>query len=116
MLQMLWHFLASFAPGAGCQGSAEGSDTEARGTPAPARGDQMASFLGKPDGRVEATDKRPTILLVVGPAEQFPKVMATSEFRDWHRSIFLKKAGVWGGSEDLQTSHWYWGRGRSVRR
>lgn len=38
----------------------------------------MSSFLGKQDGRAEATEKRPTILLVVGPAEQFPKVMATS--------------------------------------
>lgn len=74
MLQMLWHFLSSFFPRAGCQGSREGNDNEVRGTPAPARGDQMSSFLGKQDGRAEATEKRPTILLVVGPAEQFPKV------------------------------------------
>lgn len=78
MLQMLWHFLCSFFPRAGCQGPSEGSDNEVRGTPAPARGDPMSSFLGKQDGRAEATEKRPTILLVVGPAEQFPKVMATS--------------------------------------
>lgn len=78
MLQMLWHFLASFFPRAGCQGSREGDDHEVRGTPAPARRDQMASFLGKQDGRAEATEKRPTILLVVGPAEQFPKVMLAS--------------------------------------
>lgn len=78
MLQMLWPFLSSFLPRAGCQGSREGNDNEVRGTPAPARGDQMSSFLGKQDGRAEATEKRPTILLVVGPAEQFPKVMATS--------------------------------------
>lgn len=74
MLQMLWHFLSSFFPRAGCQGSREGNDNEVRGTPAPARGDQMSSFLGKQDERAEATEKRPTILLVVGPAEQFPKV------------------------------------------
>lgn len=78
MLQMLWHFLSSLFPRAGCQGSKEVNDNEVRGTPAAARGDQMASFLGKQDGRAEATEKRPTILLVVGPAEQFPKVMATS--------------------------------------
>lgn len=78
MLQMLWDFLSSFLPRAGCHGSREGTDEEVRGTPAPARGDQMPSFLGKQDGRAEATEKRPTILLVVGPAEQFPKVMATS--------------------------------------
>lgn len=78
MLQMLWHFLSSFLPRAGCQGSREGNNNEVRGTPAPARGDQMSSFLGKQDGRAEATEKRPTILLVVGPAEQFPKVMVTS--------------------------------------
>lgn len=77
MLQMLWHFLSSFFPRAGCQGSREGNDNEVRGTPAPARGDQMSSFLGKQDGRAEATEKRPTILLVVGPAEQFPKVTTT---------------------------------------
>lgn len=78
MFQMLWHFLSSFFPRAGCQGSREGSGNEARGSPAPARRDQMPSFLGKQDGRAEATEKRPTILLVVGPAEQFPKVMAMS--------------------------------------
>ncbi|KAF5928897.1 hypothetical protein HPG69_002671 [Diceros bicornis minor] len=79
MLQMLWHFLPSFLPSAGCQGSREGTDKEVRGTPAPSRGDQMSSFLGKQDGRAEATEKRPTILLVVGPAEQFPK--AQTEFQ-----------------------------------
>ncbi|TKC38116.1 hypothetical protein EI555_002050 [Monodon monoceros] len=73
MLQVLWHFLSSFFPRARCQGSREGSGNEVRGTPAPARGAQLPSFLGKQDGRAEATEKRPTILLVVGPAEQFPK-------------------------------------------
>ncbi|XP_054356975.1 mitochondrial adenyl nucleotide antiporter SLC25A25 isoform X11 [Pongo pygmaeus] len=82
MLQMLWHFLASFFPRAGCQGSREGDDHEVRGTPAPARRDQMASFLGKQDGRAEATDKRPTILLVVGPAEQFPKKIVQAGDKD----------------------------------
>lgn len=78
MLQMLWHFLSSFFPRAGCQGSRKGSDNEVTGTPSPAGGDQMPSFLGKQNGRAEDTERRPTILLVVGPAEQFPKVMATS--------------------------------------
>lgn len=78
MLQRLWRFLSSFLPRAGCQGSREGDDKEVTGAPAPPRGDQMSSFLGKQDGRAETTEKRPTILLVVGPAEQFPKVMATS--------------------------------------
>lgn len=76
MLQTLWQFLSSFFPGAGCQGSREGSGNEVPGTPAPARGEPGPSFLGKQDGRAEATEKRPTILLVVGPAEQFPKVTA----------------------------------------
>ncbi|OBS69261.1 hypothetical protein A6R68_02171 [Neotoma lepida] len=73
MLQMLWHFLSSFFPRAGCQDSREGIDHGVKGTQAPARGDQMSTFLGKQNGRAEATEKRPTILLVVGPAEQFPK-------------------------------------------
>ncbi|KAK7802718.1 hypothetical protein U0070_007161 [Myodes glareolus] len=58
---------------AGCQDSREGIDHGVKGTQAPARGDQMPTFLGKQNGRAEATEKRPTILLVVGPAEQFPK-------------------------------------------
>lgn len=78
MLQMLWHFLSSFFPRAGCQDSREGIDHGVKGTQAPARGDQMPTFLGKQNGRAEATEKRPTILLVVGPAEQFPKVTAPS--------------------------------------
>lgn len=105
MLQMLWHFLSSFFPRARCQGSREGSGNEVRGTPAPARGAQMPSFLGKQDGRAEATEKRPTILLVVGPAEQFPKVMAMS--RGPPRlgaslgSFSWKKLECGGGREDL---------------
>lgn len=78
MLQMLWHFLSSFFPRAGCQDSREGIDHGVKGTQTPARGDQMPTFLGKQNGRAEATEKRPTILLVVGPAEQFPKVTAPS--------------------------------------
>lgn len=79
MLQMLWHFLSSFFPRAGCQDSREGIDHGFKGTQAPARGDQMPTFLGKQNGRAEATEKRPTILLVVGPAEQFPKVTHLQE-------------------------------------
>ncbi|XP_032721852.1 calcium-binding mitochondrial carrier protein SCaMC-2 isoform X8 [Lontra canadensis] len=82
MLQLLWHFLSSFLPSAGCQGSREGTSNEVRGTPAPAQGDQMSSFLGKQDGRAEATEKRPTILLVVGPAEQFPKKIVQAGDKD----------------------------------
>lgn len=76
MLQMLWHFVSSLLPRAGCQDSREGIDHGVRDTQAPARGDQMSTFLGKQNGRAEATEKRPTILLVVGPAEQFSKVTA----------------------------------------
>uniref|UniRef100_A0A4X1U0Y6 Solute carrier family 25 member 25 n=1 Tax=Sus scrofa TaxID=9823 RepID=A0A4X1U0Y6_PIG len=82
MLQMLWHFLSSLLPRAGCQGSREGSGNEVRGSPAPARGDQMPSFLGKQDGRAEAAEKRPTILLVVGPADQFPKKIVQAGDKD----------------------------------
>lgn len=78
MLQRLWHLLPSFLPRAECQDAREGTDHGARGTQAPAQGDQMSTFLGKQNGRAEATEKRPTILLVVGPAEQFPKVTALS--------------------------------------
>lgn len=106
MLQMLWHFLSSFLPRAGCQGSREGKDNEVTGTLAPSRGDQMSSFLGKQDGKAEATEKRPTILLVVGPAEHFPKVMATSRrpptLGAGLGSVSWKKTGVWGGSKDLE--------------
>ncbi|XP_053417287.1 calcium-binding mitochondrial carrier protein SCaMC-2 isoform X2 [Nycticebus coucang] len=82
MLQTLWHFLASFFPRARCQDSREGNDHEVRGTTAPARGDQVSSFMVKQDGRAEATEKRPTILLVVGPAEQFPKKIVQAGDKD----------------------------------
>lgn len=97
MLQTLWHFLSSFLPRAECQDSREGIDHGVRGTQAPARGDQMSTFLGKQNGRAEATEKRPTILLVVGPAEQFPKVTAPSrELKKknpvWYWRNVMKKA------------------------
>lgn len=111
MLQMLWQFLSSFLPGAGCQGSREGSDQQAPGTPPPppppARGDAGPSFLGKQDGRAEAAEKRPTILLVVGPAEQFPKVKQPPEpptptqWRGLAPILFLERPGLWGGREDI---------------
>ncbi|XP_005346115.1 calcium-binding mitochondrial carrier protein SCaMC-2 isoform X3 [Microtus ochrogaster] len=82
MLQMLWHFLSSFFPRAGCQDSREGIDHGVKGTHTPARGDQMPTFLGKQNGRAEATEKRPTILLVVGPAEQFPKKIVQAGDKD----------------------------------
>lgn len=78
MLRVLWHFLSGFLPRAGCQDSREGSDHGVRGT----QGDQMSSFLGKQDGRAEAPEKRPTILLVVGPAEQFPKKIVQAGDKD----------------------------------
>lgn len=52
MFQMLWHFLSSFFPRAGCQGSREGSGMKPE-APASARRDQAK--LGKQDGRAEAT-------------------------------------------------------------
>lgn len=103
MLQMLWHFVSSLLPRAGCQDSREGIDHGVRGTQAPARGDQMSTFLGKQNERAEATEKRPTILLVVGPAEQFSKVTAPS---GGHSSLGAglgsfsrrgKRMGVWEG-------------------
>jgi hypothetical protein len=63
----------------------------------------MSTFLGKQNGRAEATEKRPTILLVVGPAEQFPKVTAPSRERSslgaGLGSFFQKweKEWVWEG-------------------
>ncbi|XP_004849332.1 calcium-binding mitochondrial carrier protein SCaMC-2 isoform X2 [Heterocephalus glaber] len=78
MLQVLWHFLSGFLPRAGCQDSREGSDHGVRGP----QGDQMSSFLGKQDGRAEVPEKRPTILLVVGPAEQFPKKIVQAGDKD----------------------------------
>ncbi|KAM4876308.1 mitochondrial adenyl nucleotide antiporter SLC25A25 isoform 2-T2 [Thomomys bottae] len=82
MLQMLGHFLSSLFLAAGCQGSREDTDPEGRGTQTPSQGDQMTSFLGKQDGRDEATEKRSTILLVVGPAEQFPKKIVQAGDKD----------------------------------
>lgn len=105
MLQMLWHFLSSLLPRAGCQGSREGSGNEVRGSPAPARGDQMPSFLGKQDGRAEAAEKRPTILLVVGPADQFPKLPCS-----WRR-----KPLVWSGRYPRRHSSFQILRGRLLR-
>lgn len=93
MLQMLWHFLSSFFPRAGCQDSREGIDHGVKGTQAPALGDQMPTFLGKQNGRAEATEKRPTILLVVGPAEQFPKVTAPSRGPSSWAGIIFPEGG-----------------------
>lgn len=113
MLQMLWHFLSSFLPRAECQDSREGIDHGVRGTQAPARGDQMSTFLGKQNGRAEATEKRPTILLVVGPAEQFPKVTAPSR---GHNSLGAglgsfsqkgEKEWVWEGELKKKNPVWY---------
>lgn len=90
MLQVLWHFLSGFLPRAGCQGTREGSDHGVKGI----QGDQVPGFLGKQDGRADAPEKRPTILLVVGPAEQFPKV-TTPEGLGWaFPPAPGKKAGV----------------------
>uniref|UniRef100_A0A286XNG4 Solute carrier family 25 member 25 n=1 Tax=Cavia porcellus TaxID=10141 RepID=A0A286XNG4_CAVPO len=78
MLQVLWHFLSGFLPRAGCQGTREGSDHGVKGI----QGDQVPGFLGKQDGRADAPEKRPTILLVVGPAEQFPKKIVQAGDKD----------------------------------
>lgn len=121
MLQMLWQFLSSFFPRAGCQDSREGTDHEVRGTQAPARGDQMSSFFGKQDGRAEATEKRPTILLVVGPAEQFPKVTHPGEDPFLSLGACLgsfswgKKMGVGKKRKLFKKSLWYWRSERCIR-
>lgn len=76
MLQTLWHFLSSFLPRAICQGPADEKDDEARNTtPLPGPGEKGPKMVGKPQDRgTDPTERRPTILLVVGPAEHFPKV------------------------------------------
>lgn len=81
MLQSLWRFLSSFLPRAACQGPADGKDDEARNaTPLPGPGEKGPKVLGKPQDRgTDPTERRPTILLVVGPAEHFPKVTGCAE-------------------------------------
>lgn len=76
MLQTLWHFLSSFLPRAVCQGPADEKEDEARDTtPLPGPGEKGPKMVGKPQDRgTDPTERRPTILLVVGPAEHFPKV------------------------------------------
>lgn len=79
----------------------------------------MSSFLGKQDGRAEATEKRPTILLVVGPAEQFPKVTTTPRGPpslgaglgtfSWKKLDCGEEKGL------INQSVWCWGPGRRVR-
>lgn len=77
MLQTLWHFLSSFLLRATCQGPADEKEDEARNTtPLPGPGEKGPKVLGKTQDRgTDPTERRPTILLVVGPAEHFPKVM-----------------------------------------
>ncbi|KAK4811623.1 hypothetical protein QYF61_017014, partial [Mycteria americana] len=77
MLQTLWHFLSSFLPRAICQGPADEKEDEARNTtPLPGPGEKGPKMLGKPQDRgTDPTERRPTILLVVGPAEHFPKML-----------------------------------------
>lgn len=76
MLQSLWHFLSSFLPRAVCQGpAAEKEDEAGNGSPLPGPGEKGPKMVGKPQDRgTDPTERRPTILLVVGPAEHFPKV------------------------------------------
>uniref|UniRef100_G3X2T6 Solute carrier family 25 member 25 n=1 Tax=Sarcophilus harrisii TaxID=9305 RepID=G3X2T6_SARHA len=82
MLQMLWHFLSSFFPRAVCQGPTERKDNEAKGKQDSTQGDQVSNLLGKQDRGADSTEKRPTILLVVGPAEQFPKKIVKAGDKD----------------------------------
>uniref|UniRef100_A0A674GS94 Solute carrier family 25 member 25 n=2 Tax=Passeroidea TaxID=175121 RepID=A0A674GS94_TAEGU len=81
MLQTLWHFLSSFLPRAICQGPADEKEDEARNTtPLPGPGEKGPKVLGKTQDRgTDPTERRPTILLVVGPAEHFPKVLKLAQ-------------------------------------
>ncbi|XP_009952946.1 PREDICTED: calcium-binding mitochondrial carrier protein SCaMC-2-like, partial [Leptosomus discolor] len=84
MLQTLWHFLSSFLPRAVCQGPADEKEDEARNTtPLPGPGEKGPKMLGKPQDRgTDPTERRPTILLVVGPAEHFPKKIVKAGDKD----------------------------------
>lgn len=77
MLQILWHFLSSLFLRATCQGPTEGKEDKAKEMPpVPDPGDKGPKLLGKSQDRgTDSAERRPTILLVVGPAEHFPQVM-----------------------------------------
>lgn len=76
MLQSLWQVFSCLFSRAACQGPAEGKENEAKESPAPRPGDQGPKMLGKPlNKETNPTERRPTILLVVGPAEHFTQVL-----------------------------------------
>lgn len=100
MRQTLWRFLSSFFPRAICQGPADEKEDEARNTTSlPGPGEKGPKMLGKPQDRgTDPTEKRPTILLVVGPAEHFPKVMGYAGAGAHDRGVCgLRGAGVLQG-------------------
>lgn len=75
MLQSLWHFLSSLFSRAVCQGPAEAKGNEAKDSPVPSSGEQEPKVLGKSPKGANPSERRPTILLVVGPADHFEQVL-----------------------------------------
>lgn len=77
MLQSLWRVFSSLFLGAGCQGPAGAplEDVAQEGPPLPTLADQAAKLPRKLHNKeADPSERRPTILLVVGPAEQFAEV------------------------------------------
>lgn len=75
MLPSLWRLLSWLFPRAVCQGPAEAKENEAKESPVPSSGEQGPKVLGKSPKEADPSERRPTILLVVGPAEHFQQVM-----------------------------------------
>ncbi|XP_019331418.1 mitochondrial adenyl nucleotide antiporter SLC25A25 isoform X2 [Alligator mississippiensis] len=84
MLQILWHFLSSLFLRATCQGPTEGKEDKAKEMPpVPDPGDKGPKLLGKSQDRgTDSAERRPTILLVVGPAEHFPQKIVKAGDKD----------------------------------
>lgn len=77
MLQSFWQLLSClFSRTAACQGPAEAKGDDAKDPPVPTSGEQEPKAPGKGLGKgANPLEKRPAILLVVGPAEHFTQVM-----------------------------------------
>ncbi|KAH0615561.1 hypothetical protein JD844_004992 [Phrynosoma platyrhinos] len=75
MLQSVWHLFSWLFSRATCQGPAEAKENEAKEAPAPSSEDQGPQMLEKPLNKgANPSERRPTIVLVVGPAEQFTQI------------------------------------------
>lgn len=76
MLQSFWQLLSClFSRAAACQDPAEAQGSDVKDPPAPSPGEQEPKAPGKVLSKgADPSERRPALLLVVGPAEHFTQV------------------------------------------